>query len=405
MREKKKGDGPSRKGSLVAHVFPARSLLITRNGRASQKEGKVRLAVRSRRERMQSASDTMRCMRRLAKTVTTASVVVALLTAASTAYAGPNEAAAEALFDEAKKLVAQKKYAEACPKFAESNRLDRGAGTLIHLGDCYEKTKQMASAWATYKEAASAAQALGRRDWEQLANKRASHLEKNLARLTVKVDAGGIEKLEVKRDGAPLTEASWGSALPVDVGTHEVVASAPGYKEFKTSVTLAKDGDKVEISVPKLEPLPKDTNVATKPTEDPKPQPKTPPPQPIIVHKDGSGQRTIGFIVAGVGVAGVAAGAVTGLMAMGKNNDSKEICPNDGACASPDAVKANDDAKTLGLVSTIAFGAGAAALAIGAVLIFTAPSDSRPTNAARAKLKLSPAIGPGNTGLFFSGTF
>jgi len=354
-------------------------------------------------------------MGRFAKTISIASVVVGLATVSSPAYAGPNEAAAEALFDEAKKLVAQKKYAEACPKFAESNKLDRGAGTLIHLGDCYEKTKQTASAWATYKEAASAAQALGRRDWEKLANQRASHLEPKLARLTVKVDAAGVEKLEVKRDGAPLTEASWGSALPVDVGSHEVVATAPGHKEFKTSVTVSKDGEKVEVSVPKLEALPKEVAQTTKPETTPPPTQKE---QPIVVHKgDGSGQRTLGFIVAGVGVAGLAAGAVTGLMAMGKNNDSKAICPDDGACPSPNspagttmadaeaAFAANESAKKLGLVSTIAFGAGAAALAIGAVLIFTAPSDSRPTNAARAKLKLSPAVGPGNTGLFFSGAF
>src|SRR6187399_829900 len=84
-----------------------------------------------------------------------------------------DEAAAEALFLEAKKLAAAGKLAEACPKFAESNRLDRGAGTLIHLADCYEKNGQSASAWATFKDAASAAQALGRGDWQKLATQRA----------------------------------------------------------------------------------------------------------------------------------------------------------------------------------------------------------------------------------------
>ncbi len=360
---------------------------------------------------MQRGSDTMALMRRFGKTVICASVFVAIATAASAAYAGPNEAAAEALFEEAKKLVAQKKYAEACPKFAESNKLDRGAGTLIHLGDCYEKTKQTASAWATYKEAASAAQALGRRDWEKLANQRAAHLEPKLARLTVKVEAGGVEKLEVKRDGAPLTEASWGSALPVDVGTHEVVASAPGHKEFKTSITVNKDGEKVEVTVPKLEPLPKEPVAKEEKKEDPKPA-------PIVVHKgEGGGQKTIGYIVAGVGVVGLAAGAITGLMAMSKNNESKEICPDDGACPSANtpagttrdqwaaAVDANESAKSLGLISTIAFGAGAGALAIGAVLIFTAPSEKAVTTARAAKVRVSPAAGPGNAGLFFSGSF
>ena len=149
-----------------------------------------------------------------------------VLLAPSAAWAG-NEAAAEALFVEAQKLVKEKKYAEACPKFAESNRLDRGAGTLIHLADCYEKNKQTASAWATYKEAASAAQALGRADWQKLATQRSNALEPKLAKLTIKV-SDPVDKLEVTKDGAPYAQASWGVALPVDVGSHTVEASAPG---------------------------------------------------------------------------------------------------------------------------------------------------------------------------------
>src|SRR6185295_18781275 len=104
-----------------------------------------------------------------ASTLGAAALTLGFVFVSLPAFAG-NEVAAEALFGEAKKLAAAGKYAEACPKFAESNRLDRGAGTMIHLGDCYEKNKQSASAWATYKEAASAAQAINRKDWEKLSN-------------------------------------------------------------------------------------------------------------------------------------------------------------------------------------------------------------------------------------------
>jgi hypothetical protein len=328
-------------------------------------------------------------------------LVPAVLAAASLVLLAPsaawaaNEAAAEALFVEAQKLVKEKKYAEACPKFAESNRLDRGAGTLIHLADCYEKNKQTASAWATYKEAASAAQALGRADWQKLATQRSNALEPKLAKLTIKV-SDPVDKLEVTKDGAPYAQASWGVALPVDVGSHTVEASAPGYKPFQTIVSVSKDGEKLDVVVPKLEAAPKAAAEA--------PKPETAKPPPPKEEEDGSGQRAVGFIVAGVGVAGLAVGGVTGLMAIGKNNEAKEKCPNEGACASQEGVDANDGARSLGLVSTIAFGAGAALVVGGAVLIFTAPKGAN-ANKESARVRVTPSVGANGGGLVLGGSF
>lgn len=342
----------------------------------------------------------------LAAVPTIAGLAVAI---ASIAVAPParaaGEATAEALFAEAKKLVAQKRYAEACPKFAESNRLDRGAGTLIHLADCYENNRQTASAWATYKEAASAAQAIDRKAWETLANKRAAALEPKLARITVTVPAPS-PKIEVARDGEKLTEASWGIALPADVGPHTVLGTAPGFKPFAVTVNVAKDGERKEVVVPRLEPLPATENSVLPPAPGPTP---TPPPastrhdDPAADASRGSGQRLLGLVLAGVGVAGLATAGVTGVLAMGKNEDGKSLCPTAGACASREGVDATASAKSFGTVSTIGFGAGGALLLAGAVLHLTAPSAPLPTT--RSALRIVPALGTQHAGVSVGGAF
>jgi hypothetical protein len=286
-----------------------------------------------------------------------------------------DEAAAETLFLEAKRLAAAGKFAAACPKFAESNRLDRGAGTLIHLANCYEKNKQSASAWATFKEAASASQALGRADWQKLATQRASALEPKLAKLTVRVERPA-DRMMVTRDGSEASPASWGTAIPVDVGSHTIEATAPGRQPFRSVVTIAKDGDGVDVVIPQLDVIPAPpVALAERRTPAPVPPAADAPPR--------SPNHTMAYVVGGIGVAGLAVGVASGILANAKNNDSKALCPNDGPCGSADAVSANESARTLGLVSTVAFVAGGAALLGGIVLFATAPSRSANVHALR----------------------
>src|SRR3954468_8607529 len=87
---------------------------------------------------------------------------------ATSAFAQDNSRA-QALFDDGRRLMNEGHFAEACPKLAASQKLDPGAGTLMNLATCYEKNNQLASAWATFKEAAAASHASGHADWETAA--------------------------------------------------------------------------------------------------------------------------------------------------------------------------------------------------------------------------------------------
>ncbi len=171
-----------------------------------------------------------------------------------------DKAAAEALFREARQLVANHDYRAACPKFEESHRLDPGVGTLANLARCYEKTQRLASAWATYLEAEALANKRGEPKRARQAADQAKRLESKLNRLTIVVDkANPIRGLVVYRNGKTVGRASWGSHVPVDQGDIEIRAEAPGYVSWKTLVVIGNDSKRNHVvEVPALEILPKD---------------------------------------------------------------------------------------------------------------------------------------------------
>src|SRR5262249_46489062 len=148
-----------------------------------------------------------------------------LLAAASPVQAeasAADKAAAEALFVEAKKLLADGRAAEACPKLAESQRLNPGLGTMLNLADCYEKVGKTASAWGLFNDLQASARREGdTRGYEVEGARRAMLLEPKLSKLIVKVPPGGqVPGLAVRRDGQVMGEGLMGSAVPVDPGDH-----------------------------------------------------------------------------------------------------------------------------------------------------------------------------------------
>lgn len=306
------------------------------------------------------------------------------------AQSASEKAAAEALFDDGVKLLKAGEYEQACKKLEKSQSVDPGIGTLLYLGECYKQSGRTASAWATFREAASKASAAGEADRARIGAQRASELEARLSYVTFEMPKGNldIEGLRVLHGQVEVGRALWGTAVPVDPGEMSVTVQAPGYEALELTLTVQEGPSQAKVTIPRLrrdesapeEPSPEaagagQTSAASRPEDE--------------GGRPGQVRRTTGLVLGGFGLAGIGAGSVLGIVAMGKDSQADEVCGNT-FCPDEESTKISKDAHLLGNLSTVGFAAGGALLVGGAVLYFTAPRarDS-------ARIELRPTFGGG----------
>ncbi|MEZ4302613.1 MAG: hypothetical protein R3B70_47240 [Polyangiaceae bacterium] len=253
---------------------------------------------------------------------------------------GSDRATAQALFDEARRRMKAGNFAEACPMLAESQRLDPATGTLFNLADCYEHVGRTASAWTMFIDVAARMKVDNRPEHEKKARQRAAALEPKLTRMTIQVGSPAAG-LEILRDGVVVGSALWGTAMPVDPGSHTVSARAADRKPWETTLEVKGEGHTTEVPVPELEPLPP-------PPPEPPPTasasasqgPTAPPPLtataaassatvPPVVAPEGSGlgaQAVAGIVVMSASLLTLGLGGASGVLSMQKHDTAQATC-------------------------------------------------------------------------------
>jgi len=293
-------------------------------------------------------------------------------------------ALAQALFDDAKARMANNDFATACPKFAESYRLDPAAGTLVGLALCHEGEGKSASAWAEFLLVAREAKKSGRTDREQLAREHVAKLEPHLSRISIAVadEARAGPGFEVKRDGVVVAPAAWRTAVPADPGIHLVEASAPGKSPWRTEVRVGSADDDVAVAIPPLvddgspvhaEPLAADAPGAA----------------PSRAHRWK--MPASAAIVGGAGIVAIGVGAYFGVNALSESNVAKSDCST-SLCRDPASVAKSHDAVRDADIADVGIGAGLVGLAVGLYLALT--SDST-TGEPAPKMAIVPRVEPG----------
>jgi hypothetical protein len=318
-------------------------------------------------------------------------------------------AAAVELFDAADRLVADGKISEACPKYAESYRMDPQLGAILHLADCYEKDGKLASAYAAFREAGELAQQKGD-ERQTLAEERSAALEPRLSRISVDVpEANRLSNLEISRDGLLLAGGSWNTPIPVDAGEHKIVAKAPGYRPWEGVVSVVGEGTQ-HVEIPVLEALPTEPvapiPVAPPPVQEPPPKQSD---AELESRDTGATARTVGFVLGGAGIVGLGVGGVFLLQKGSKLDERDGICPT-GICPAGTGAESQkrinaltDDARSAATLSTISFVGGGVLLATGIVLVITAPkTELAPQESA---FQLAPVVDGEHFGVFAYGAF
>jgi hypothetical protein len=295
--------------------------------------------------------------------------------------AGPqDQAAADVLFKEGKKLAAAGDFEHACPKFIESQRLDPTVGTLLNVGNCYEKLGKVASAYGAFREAELTARDAGDTDRQREAARRADALTPLLPKLAIVVPPDArVPGFEVRRDGALVGEGQWGSSMPADVGNHTVEATAPGYKPWSTEIRIDANASAASVRVQPLEKLAAES-------------------APGAPGSTWGAQKTAGVVLGGAGLVGLVVGSVFAAKAAGKNGDSLPHClPADVMKCDPTGVALRGQAFNAAHVSTGTFLAGGVLLAGGIVVFATAPrsASKRAEASTRVEVRTTVSYGTG----------
>lgn len=301
---------------------------------------------------------------------------------------------ADEVFKQAKKLMAEKKYAEACPKFEKSYQMDPGIGGQLNVGRCYEEWGKLGKAYHAYSEALKKAEESNDNRAEKI-KKLVAQLEPQVPRLVIHIPSDAdTAGLQVTIDGVSISVEELANPQLVDPGPKQVeYALGSGARKTKIVPVERSGTSEITLELPKAKDKPEKAEhtvvVAPEPHHD----------DAEAADHTGHGQRVAGVVIAGVGVAGMAVASYLGLSARSKYNDAlSSHCMTMTNTCDAQGLTETHDARSQANTATIIFSVGAAATIAGIVVYVIAPKAATSEHA----FYLVPTLGD-TTGFAFGG--
>jgi hypothetical protein len=334
---------------------------------------------------------------------------------ADEASGDPKIAEARTAFKEGTSLAHQAQWGEALLAFERSSQLRPHTFTTYNIGYCeralgrYTRARKLL-ARALAENDARGGTALSP-DVVADAKKYLAEMEKRVARATVKLDPADAS---IAVDGRPLEVVAGDRTPPVlsagtrDLGPGEVPQSSsfellidPGSHVF--TVTRAGSSDLVvakSFSAGTSTPLELKLTIKAAPPEESHPL-ATPPPA-----RETKTSRLPGYLLLGVGAAGLATGSLAGILAVQSEHKLDKDCGISKSSCPLTAQPEHDTLIRWADISTVAFSVGVVAVGVSTVLLLSSGSKPASTSAAATAtngLVIKPAIGYGSA--FLTGSF
>jgi hypothetical protein len=205
-------------------------------------------------------------------------------------------------------------------------------------------------------------------------------VEPRLAWLTVTVK--GPTDPAVLVDDKQVPSAALGVRRATDPGSRRVSATAPGFAPSEQTVTLG-EGEEKSLEL-ELVPAP----------AAPSPSPDTAAPAQAISPENPQPKRrsnTLGYVALGLGGAGLAVGAVTGVLFLGKHSDLSSKCPDASNCPEQRLI---DQYNLYGTISGVSLGVGLASSVAGMwLLLSNKGGEAAPTRPSAVTVQPTLSVG------------
>jgi hypothetical protein len=329
------------------------------------------------------------------------SMSIALLASAQSAVSDADRSTARSLAENGAADFKSGDYMSAVRKFERAYAIAKVPKLALWYARALVKVGRLVEASERYAEAtrldANGPKAAEQRAAQADAESERQQLLPLIPTLSIAVEGAAGASIEVTIDGAPVPSALLSEARPVNPGKHQVKGKR-GQQVESQEVSLAEADQKTVTfhfaaasKAPGVGPVTAATVSGMSPIANPTagtgngnvPVPDQP--------KTSSVQKTSGWMVLSVGGAGLAFGAVTGILVLSKKSslDRSGQCL-DNSCPTTQHAQVSSY-NSLRTLSTIGLVVGAVGTTAGVTLLLTAPK--------RKEATVSAWVGPASAGL------